>query len=63
MEIKASTEIYCIFGNPVRHSLSPVIHNTAFGALGMDALYCAFEPESIENAVMAMRHLRSGAQA
>ncbi len=57
MEIKASTEIYCIFGNPVRHSLSPVIHNTAFGALGMDALYCAFEPESIENAVMAMRHL------
>lgn len=33
-----------IVGNPVRHSLSPVIHNAWLAEAGMDAVYAAFEP-------------------
>lgn len=31
--------VYGIIGNPVKHSLSPVMHNTAFAELGVDAVY------------------------
>ncbi len=30
---------FAIFGDPVEHSLSPLIHNAAFNALGIDANY------------------------
>ncbi|MBV9497303.1 MAG: type I 3-dehydroquinate dehydratase, partial [Acidobacteria bacterium] len=36
------TEIYGMAGDPVRHSLSPRIHNTAYRALGKSALYVPF---------------------
>lgn len=32
-----------VIGAPVRHSLSPAIHNAAFRALGLDWVYLAFE--------------------
>jgi len=35
-------KIYAIIGDPVAHSLSPVMHNAAFDKLGMDAVYLAF---------------------
>lgn len=35
-------KIYGIIGDPVAHSLSPVMHNAAFEKLGMDAVYLAF---------------------
>ncbi len=35
-------KIYGIIGDPVAHSLSPVMHNAAFEELGMDAVYLAF---------------------
>lgn len=35
-------KIYGIIGDPVEHSLSPVMHNAAFEKLGMDAVYLAF---------------------
>jgi shikimate dehydrogenase len=31
-----------VIGDPVDHSLSPVLHNAAFGALGLDWAYLAF---------------------
>ena len=34
--------IYGIIGNPVEHSLSPVMHNTAFKALKVNAVYKLF---------------------
>ena len=34
-----STRVYALLGEPVSHSLSPVMHNAAFGALGLDAVY------------------------
>lgn len=33
------TSRYAIIGDPVEHSLSPVLHNAAFAALGIDATY------------------------
>ena len=36
MAINGATELYGIMGNPVAHSLSPVMHNGAFGALGLN---------------------------
>ncbi|NOR77601.1 MAG: shikimate dehydrogenase, partial [Methanophagales archaeon] len=35
-------KIYGIIGDPVAHSLSPVMHNVAFKKLGLDAVYLAF---------------------
>lgn len=35
-------KIYGVIGDPVAHSLSPVMHNAAFEELGMDAVYLAF---------------------
>ena len=32
-----------IIGDPVRHSISPAIHNAAYDALGIDWVYVAFE--------------------
>lgn len=55
--INAKTELYCIFGNPVRHSLSPAMHNAAFSHTGMNAVYLAFEPHTIEEGINAFRSL------
>ncbi|NKQ40974.1 MAG: shikimate dehydrogenase [Sulfurovum sp.] len=32
-------QLFAIFGNPVSHSKSPMMHNLAFEALGLDACY------------------------
>jgi shikimate dehydrogenase len=55
--IDAQTEIYGIIGNPVRHSLSPVIHNTAFKRMELNAAYLAFEVENLEEAISGIRGL------
>ncbi|HLL75557.1 MAG TPA: shikimate dehydrogenase [Pyrinomonadaceae bacterium] len=39
----AATQICGLVGSPVAHSLSPQIHNAAFAALGLDAVYIPFE--------------------
>ncbi|MGZ8392093.1 MAG: shikimate dehydrogenase [Gemmatimonadales bacterium] len=37
--ITGSTRVFAILGNPVAHSLSPVMHNAAFHTLGIQAVY------------------------
>lgn len=46
-----SEKIYGLIGYPVRHSLSPVIHNAAFKHTGIQADYRLFEikPEELED--------------
>lgn len=39
---------YCIIGDPVQHSLSPVMHNSAFSALGINSSYISFRVSSRE---------------
>lgn len=44
-------DIYGVIGWPVKHSLSPAMHNAAFKGLGIDAEYRKFEvrPEELED--------------
>jgi 3-dehydroquinate dehydratase/shikimate dehydrogenase len=37
--INAQTEVFAVLGDPVSHSLSPVIHNAAFAELGLNSVY------------------------
>ncbi len=43
-----------LIGNPVKHSLSPLMHNAAFRRLNIDAEYCLFEvpPEKLEGVLL-----------
>jgi 3-dehydroquinate dehydratase/shikimate dehydrogenase len=36
------THVFGVIGNPIAHSLSPLIHNTAFAHHGLDAVYVPF---------------------
>jgi 3-dehydroquinate dehydratase/shikimate dehydrogenase len=38
-QINAETQVFGVLGDPVAHSLSPVIHNAAFAATGLNAVY------------------------
>jgi shikimate dehydrogenase len=40
--IDADTSLFGLIGNPVAHSLSPVMHNQAFAATGYNGIYLAF---------------------
>lgn len=42
MSITGNTQILGIIGDPVTHSLSPVMHNAALAELGADYVYVAF---------------------
>ena len=41
--INGRTRVFAILGDPVSHSLSPAMHNAAFRALGLDAVYVPLE--------------------
>ena len=46
---------YAVFGNPVAHSLSPLMHNAAFGALGFRGGY---ESHLVDNLELSVRMIR-----
>ncbi|WP_028567113.1 shikimate dehydrogenase [Salisaeta longa] len=54
------TQVVLLLGHPVRHSQSPRIHNAAFVAQGINAVYVACEVDegSLADAVRGMRALR-----
>lgn len=49
--------LYAIIGHPVAHSLSPLMHNTAFELLGLQCRYEAIdsEPEDLRETVATLR--------
>ena len=49
--IKGTTRVCGLIGNPVGHSISPVIHNTLADIMGIDLVYTTFKVE--ENQVEA----------
>jgi shikimate dehydrogenase len=57
--IDASTALYAFFAHPCRHSKSPLMHNAAFQALGLNCRYLAFDVDEsrLRGAVEAMRTL------
>jgi shikimate dehydrogenase len=60
--ITGATRVAAVIGHPVRHSLSPALHNAAFQQLGVDWVYTAFEvmPGGAQAAIDAMRVLGLG---
>ncbi len=57
LELSGSTRIAGVIGDPVRHSLSPLIHNAGFAELGLDWAYVALPVAAGDGAaaVEAMR--------
>jgi len=57
-----STRVAAVIGHPVRHSLSPAIHNAAFAAAGADWVYVAWDvaPGRAADALAAVRALGIG---
>src|SRR5882724_4397767 len=52
--ITQTTKIYGVIGNPVGHSLSPLLHNTGFVAAKRDAAYLPFLVENLKEFVRAI---------
>ena len=55
--INGATSIFGIIGNPVAHSLSPVMHNAAFASLGLNAVYLPLQPKDLEQGYQGLRAL------
>jgi len=58
--ITGHTELIGLMAYPIRHSLSPAMHNESFAKLGLDYAYLAFEVENeqLKDAIQAIRALR-----
>ncbi|MHC5247922.1 shikimate dehydrogenase [Enterococcus sp. LJL90] len=58
-EITGHTRLVGLFATPIRHSVSPMIQNAGFQALGIDAVYLAFDlgTDRIERAIDSIRNL------
>jgi shikimate dehydrogenase len=54
--------LYGVIGDPIAHSLSPVMHNAAFKALGMDCYYAPFHVKGrdLHEAIAGARTLGFG---
>lgn len=55
--INADTKICCLIGEPVEHSLSPLIHNAGYQALGINYAYVSFRVSDIKRAIESIREL------
>lgn len=53
----AATQLVCLLGNPISHSLSPHLHSAAFAACGIDAVYVACAVTDVPAAVGGLRAL------
>ena len=63
--ITGATRLAAVIGSPVRHSLSPALHNAVFRATGLDWRFVAFEvrPGGAAAALEAMKSLGIGGYA
>jgi len=59
MKISGKTRVCGIIGDPIEHSLSPVMHNAAFEELNLDFVYVAFRirREKLRDALIGARSL------
>lgn len=60
MKVLGSTKVLGVFGHPISHSLSPIIHNAAIEALNVDYIYVPFHvlPGRLSDAVQGIRSLQ-----
>jgi shikimate dehydrogenase len=59
MTVNGKTRVCAIIGDPVEHSLSPVMHNAAFKKLGLNLVYVAFRvtPTKLKTALLGAKSL------
>ncbi len=57
MAIDGKTELFGIIGNPVRHSLSPAMHNAGFAELAMNRAYVPLEVKDVKEGLTGLRAL------
>jgi shikimate dehydrogenase len=57
--IDCNTQVCAVIGNPVKHSLSPAIHNAAFEHLDLNFVYVACPVEDVKGALAGMRALKN----
>jgi len=59
MTITGKTRVCGVIGDPIEHTLSPIMHNAAFEALKLDYVFLAFKvkPAAVANAIVGMRAL------
>jgi shikimate dehydrogenase len=55
--INGETQLFGIIGNPVHHTLSPVLHNAAFAALGLNCVYVPLPTTGLAEAVAGLKAL------
>jgi 3-dehydroquinate dehydratase/shikimate dehydrogenase len=53
-DVNPATRVYGVLGSDVARSLSPVLHNRAFEARGLDAIYVPLQAEALEPFVHAL---------
>jgi len=53
-ELTRATRVFGVIGNPVGHSLSPLLHNTGYITAGKDAVYLPFLVENLKDFLKAM---------
>ena len=58
--MNGKTETLCVFGHPIAHSKSPLMHNALFKALEINAAYLPFgpEPENFTQAIQGFRAMK-----
>ena len=56
--IKPDAALYGVVGNPIAHSLSPVMHNAGFNALGLNAVYVPLQARDVDDFVRFARETR-----
>ncbi len=59
MKVTGNTTIFGVIGNPVRHSYSPIMHNAAYEALGLNCIYIPMEvePTRLQSAIKGLTAL------
>ena len=55
--ITARTNVLCVIGHPIEHSMSPIMHNAALKELSLDYVYVAFNipPNDLKKAVLGFK--------
>ena len=55
--INANTTVCCLIGDPVEHSLSPIVHNRGYEVLGLNFIYVAFRVKDVKLVINSIKGL------
>ncbi len=55
--INANTTVCCLIGDPVEHSLSPIVHNRGYEVTGLNFVYVAFRVKDVKLTINSIKEL------